>query len=211
MKKRILAFALAALFAAGAISFASHTDSTRAMQTLERLLDASGRFRGTITKQPGAGITIQEEGSPRRFQYKATIAKDAFISNGLTSNAQFAILPAKTRLVSVMADLTEVFACTAVCTSTTLSLSSGTGGAFVEYIASFDADAAIGQFGDADAELGTLMTRAAAIQGGNMPSWTGLQGVVVRLTSGTGNIGNGTVTNLSQGSVTLYLTTEQYP
>jgi hypothetical protein len=29
----------------------------------------------------------------------------------------------------------------------------------------------------------------------------------MRFTSGAGNIGNGTVTNLSQGSVTFYLTT----
>lgn len=59
--------------------------------------------------------------------------------------------------------------------------------------------------------LGTNMTRAAAVQGGLTPVFASGNNVVLRLTSGTGNIGNGSATNLSQGSITFYLVTERLP
>ena len=64
-------------------------------------------------------------------------------------------------------------------------------------------------FGDADGELGTAVERTAAIQGGAFSAGGNI--VSLRLTSGTGNVGNGTATNLSQGSVTFYLVTEILP
>ena len=66
---------------------------------------------------------------------------------------------------------------------------------------------AAAQFGDTAAELGASLTEATIPTTiGDLASWSATTAVTLRLTSGTGNIGNGTVTNLSQGSVTVYLT-----
>ena len=56
----------------------------------------------------------------------------------------------------------------------------------------------------------TLATAANIGVGAYLPSWAGTTTVVFRL-SGTGNLGNGTVTNLNAGSVTFYLVTDVMP
>jgi hypothetical protein len=43
---------------------------------------------------------------------------------------------------------------------------------------------------------------------GVMFSWTSATTVTYRITSSTGTLGNGTKTNLSQGSVTFFIVTE---
>lgn len=164
-----------------------------------------------LTVGSGTGVTVNDVGSLRELVYKVTIDRTAFVAAAVTSDVTIATFPAKTQLVAVMADLTQTFACTATCTSSTLSFVLGRGSGGAQFLASFDADAAAAQFGDADAELGTTMTRAAAIQAGSFEAWASTQAVVLRLTSGTGNIGNGSATNLSQGSVTIYLVARVLP
>ena len=91
-----------------------------------------------------------------------------------------------------------------------MTLGSAAGGN--QYLLSFDADAAAAQFGDAQAELGAqLATASAPTPLGDLPAWAATSPVSVRLTSGTGNIGDGATTNLSQGSVTIFLITERLP
>jgi hypothetical protein len=158
-----------------------------------------------ITAGSATGLTVNSSGDVRDLDYKVTLATTAFVCNATTCDVTIGTLPADTMLVNVYAKLTTTFACTATCTTSTLSMILGKGAGGAEYLASFDADAATGVFGDADAELGTLMTRAAAIQGGTYNTTS--QAVVLRLTSGTGVIGNGSATNLSQGSVSITLTT----
>lgn len=165
-----------------------------------------------ITAGSATGLTVDSVGVLQRQVYKVTIDRTAFVSAATTSDVTIGTLPAKTAVVSVYAQVTQTFACTATCTSSTLSMMLGKGAGGAEYLASgLDIDAATTVFGDADAEMGTLMTRAAAIQGGTMNSFSATQAVVMRLTSGTGNIGNGSATNLSQGSVTFYVVTERMP
>ena len=148
-----------------------------------------------------AGVTLQ----------KVTVPYTAFVTAGVTSDVAVMTLPPKTQIWSVMADLTTTYACASVCTTGTLSMMLGTsaGGSQV-LAAALDMDAAVAQFGDADAELGSGMTRAAAIQGGLFGSWTAATTLTMRLTSGTGNIGTGSATNLSQGSVTFYVLTRRF-
>jgi hypothetical protein len=156
-----------------------------------------------ITIGSGTGITVGNAGEVRDLDYVVTIASTAFVCAATTCDVTIGTLPAKTLLYPSIAEITTTFACTATCTSSTLSFLLGKGSGGAEYLASFDADAATGVFGDADAELGTLLTRAAAIANGTYHTTS--QAVVLRLTSGTGNIGNGAATNLSQGSVTITL------
>jgi hypothetical protein len=162
-----------------------------------------------LTATSATGTTVDANGYLQTGTYKVTVASTAFVCAAVTCDVTIGTLPAKTWLQNSTVEVVTVFACAATCTSTTLSTILGKGAGGSEYMASADVDAATAIFGDADAEMGTLMTRAAAIQGGTFNASS--QAVVLRLTSGTGNIGNGTVTNLSQGSLAIWLTTLRLP
>jgi hypothetical protein len=164
-----------------------------------------------ITAGSGTGVTVNNAGSVQQHLYKVTIDRTAFVCAATTCDVTIATLPAKTFVVHALADLTTTFACTATCTTGTLSFVLGKTAGGAEYLVSFDADAAAVVRGDAAAELGASLTEATIPTAiGDLASWTATTAVVLRLTSGTGNIGNGAATNLSQGSVTLYLTTVRY-
>jgi hypothetical protein len=161
-----------------------------------------------ITAGAATGLTVIDTGDLRgRLVYQATVAAAAFVCADVTCDVTVATLPAGMKLLGLYADLTETFACTATCTSSTLSLTVGSSAGGTDLLVSFDADAATATVGDADADLGTGLNRANAIQGGFLGSWSSTTPISLRLTSGTGNIGNGTATNLSQGSLTLYVET----
>jgi len=175
---------------------------------IQRALRGANLAAG-VTPSGDAGVAVGAEAEVRTVGFTATVATTAFVCAGLTCDVTVATLPAGYRLESIVADLTEVFACTAVCTSTTLSMTAGSSAGATDLLLTFDADAAILQRGLADGDLGAGITRAAAIQGGFIGSWSTTTPVSLRLTSGTGNIGNGTVTNLSTGSITFQLLTSR--
>ena len=169
-----------------------------------------------VTAGSGTGVTISDQGSVRSLVYKVTVTSANCIAAATTCDLTIATLPAKTFLKAVIADLTTVYACTAVCTSTTLSGTLGTSAGGTQLLASMDLDAAAAQFGDADAELGATMNAAArsangALFNGVLMSWSGTTTVTYRITSGTGNLGDGAATNLSQGTIVFYLVTEVFP
>jgi hypothetical protein len=112
------------------------------------------------------------------------------------------------KLVGVYADVTVGFTCSGTCTGTKV-VQCGITGAGTEILAAGFNVATTGQAGDADAELGSAMTRAAAIQGGYLPSWSGTTPVMCRFTSGTGNWGSGAATFVNAGSIKFTLVTEQ--
>lgn len=165
-----------------------------------------------ITPGSGTGITVNDAGELKAQVYQVTVASTAFVCAAVTCDVTLGTLPAKTFVTHALADVTQVLACTATCTSSTLSMVVGKTAGGSQYLASFDADAAAAQFGDATAELGASLTEATIPTPiGDLASWSTTTAVVLRLTSGTGNIGNGSVTNLSQGSVTFYITTVRMP
>jgi len=164
-----------------------------------------------VTPGTGTGVTIVDVGSVRRVVYKVTVASTQFVAAAVTADITIATLPTKTRLMGVYADLVTPFACTATCTTATLSMTLGTAAGGNQILLSFDVDAAAAIFGDAENELGASMVITAMIQGAYLPSWSATQIMTARLTSGTGNIGTGTATNLSAGSITFYLITETLP
>lgn len=162
-----------------------------------------------LTVGSATGLTVVNSGSLRRLVYTVTVDRTAFVCAAVTCDVTLGTVPAKSIIVGMYADLTTVFACSATCTTATLSGVIGRGAGGAEFLASADLDAALALFGDADAELGTQLVRAAAIQGGSLGSWSATTTVVLRVTSGTGNIGNGSVTNFSTGSITVYVITEK--
>ena len=162
----------------------------------------------------GTHATVVKSGSVNQFTYKVTVTATTclapFAAAALTADCTIATLPAKTKLLGVYADVTAAFTCSGTCTGTK-TIGAGISAGGVEILAAGLNVAATGQLGDADAELGSGMTRAAAIQGGYLPSWSGTSAVSVRFTSGTGNWGDGALTFVNAGSITFYLTTEALP
>jgi len=155
-----------------------------------------------VTPGSGTGITVNDPGSVRSVTYKVTLSFTALAAAQLTADSVIAVLPAKTRLKSIIVDVTATFTGGAV-SAATMTVGKTTGGA--EYIASFDCFTTTIRRGLADADMGTAMTRAAAIQGGDLPSWTATTSVSLRLTTVTA------FTNAcTTGSVTIYLETQQY-
>lgn len=165
-----------------------------------------------ITTSAVTGVSVSNPGELRTLVYKVTVDKTAFVCAAVTCDVTIATLPAKTFLTHVIVDQTVVFACTGTCTSSTLSYTLGKTAGGTQYLVSTDADAAIGQFGDAANELGASLT-PATVPGldGDLASWSATTAVVLRMTSGTGNIGAASVTNFSTGSLTFYLTTVKMP
>ena len=166
-----------------------------------------------VTAGSGTGVTVNKAGQVRELVYQVTITYANCVAAATTCDLTVATLPAKTFLKRVFADLTTTYACAQTCTTATLSGTLGTSAGGTELLASMDLDAATAQFGDADAELGASMNAAArtangALIPGVLMSWASTTTVTFRITSGTGNLGAAGVTNLSQGSITFYLTTE---
>jgi hypothetical protein len=144
----------------------------------------------SITAGSGTGITVNNTGELRIVTYKVTIGTGALICAAVNCDVTIGTLPAKTFVKHALADLTQAFACTGTCTSSTLSAVLGKTAGGTQYLISFDADAAAGQFGDAAAELGASLTEATIPTAiGDLASWSATTTVVMRFTSGTGNIG----------------------
>ena len=182
--------------------------------TLE--VDGASRFDGAatfnsdlfstskLTAGSGTGVTVDDVGSLRTQVYKVTVDYTQFDAAAVTHDLIIATMPAKTIIHSVIADVTAQFVCASVCTTGTLSATLGITAGGVEFLESFDIDAAAATFGDADSEVGDKIDVAANTNGGYV-HWAGTT-IVMRGTSGTGNWGDGAgTTNLNAGSVTFYI------
>ena len=156
----------------------------------------------SITAGSGTGITVNSTGNIQRQVYKVTITYVALAAAGLTADVVVATLPAKTRLVSIITDTTTPYTGGTV-SAATLQVGKTTGG--LEYIVAHDVLSGAVTKGLADADLGTSINRANAVQGGDLPSWTGTTSISARLTTVGGN-----TNTLAAGSTTYYLTSERY-
>jgi len=112
----------------------------------------------------------------------------------------------KWAIVGIIADTTEAFAGLAG----TISLKVGTTSGGAELILSHDVKTATVTKGIADADLGTSLNRANAVQGSLFNFSGSTLNVFASLVSGTGNLGDGATTNLTTGIVRLFIVTERY-
>ena len=146
----------------------------------------------------GTTGTVVEVGSVRQQMYIYTVDYTDLTGLAATEiNATICILPAKTKVISVISDVTVGFAGAEAITSN-LGYSGGS-----QLLANHSI-AAAARFGLADADMGTVMTRAAAIQGGHLNSWTDTTDIWARIDSALN------FTNLTAGSMTFYITTQRY-
>lgn len=184
-------------------------------------LDSAGLTLLNLPPQITAGTsdTTTITGDVTQLRYQATITPASggagncatqaagFKAAALTADCVIATLPAGVKIVAAYADITAGFTCSSTCSGTkvfTLGISAGG----TEVFASALSVTATTQFGLADANMGSGMTRAAMIQGGYLPSWASTTTLTARFTSGTGNWGDGSATFVNAGSIKFTLVTE---
>lgn len=156
-----------------------------------------------ITAGAGTGITVNRVGHVNTQLYKVTTTYAAYTDSDATKGIVIATLPAKTKIVGFYSDTTVKY--TGGSTDAATMVVGITSESAAEIIASHDVYAAAILVGDADADMGTAMTRAAAIQGGYLPSWTGTTAIYATLA-----ITSDVLSNLTTGSTTFYIETERY-
>jgi hypothetical protein len=154
-----------------------------------------------------AGMTYNQVGLVSRQLLKITIDKTAWTAAALTQDLTLCTAPAKTRIVAAYCDTTIKYAGLAG----TIAITVGSAAGNTDIILSHDVKTAAVTKGLADADMGASMTRAAKIQDAFVINFAGNTQPSIRLTSSVGNIGTGTVTNLTTGSTTIYLITETMP
>lgn len=202
------------VFVTPALPFSESDDAVITGEwTFEKPTIFNGKITNPVAKPsvtPRNGMTILENGTLRGpFLYKVTLTKEAFYAAAVTNDITICTLPAKTIVHSVIANVDTPFVCAATCTTATLSAVLGISAAGVEFLESFDLDAASATFGDADSEVGSKLDVAGGTNGGY--PLTAATTVIMRGTSGTGNWGSGSVTNLSAGQVTFYILYSVFP
>jgi hypothetical protein len=136
--------------------------------------------------------------------YKVTVAYAGWVSSAasLTGDRTIATIPAKVKLVGFYADTTTKYTGGTVDAA---ALTCGVSAGGTEILATHNVYSAAIMRGLADGDMGSAMTRAAAIQGGYMPSWTTTTPISCRMTTGTAH-----TDDLTQGSTTFYITVQRY-
>lgn len=214
-RARLDSSGLFTLGSSGQVRWTSGASSGSADTQLQR--NAAGVFGATLFGTDGTDVTLVEHGDivRQRSEYTLTPASGgagncgtSFAAAALTADCTVFTLSAGEKLVSVYADVTAGFTCSGTCTGTKV-FQCGTAAGGTQVFAAGLNVAATGQFGLADADLGSGMTRAAAIQGGLIGSWSTTTPISCRFTSGTGNWGNGSTTNVNAGSIKFFIFTEQ--
>jgi len=127
---------------------------------------------------------------------KKTITYANF-SAATTIDKVIATIPAKTKVISIYADTTTAFTGGG---ESAVAMIVGYGGGGAELIATHSVLTAAVTKGLADADMGSGMTRAAAIQGGSIKDWTTAKNITARYSSTANNLNA-----LTAGSTTFYV------
>jgi len=185
----------------------SQGDSGGTNSVPTRLQDCTGTVttvsNGVSTYLQTAGMTNLYGGLLTRSLFKVQVPNTIWTAAALSQSVILGTLPQNTRIVSVLADTTQAYAGLAGTIDLKLGMTSGGN----NLLLAADVKTAAVQQGLLDADLGTGMARATAVQGGYLV-WGSNPSIYATLTSGTGNLGNGSATNLSAGSTTFYIVTE---
>jgi hypothetical protein len=162
---------------------------------------------GISTYQLQVGTTVNAQGRISESVYKVTIPHAVWTAADVAQSIIVGALVPKAKIIGIISDTTIAYAGL----GGTIQLNVGVSSGGSELIVAHDVKSGVVTKGLADADLGTSINRTNAVQGGYIPSWTGHTYLYATLTSGTGNLGNGSATNLSNGSTTIYVTTQAMP
>jgi len=196
-----------ALSTAGAKIAAIYSDANT---TEQAYVDVAGFVGKKVfgTDPSGTGITATYGGGrSNHFCLKVTVDKSNFVTNGNNHDVTLWTVPAKTRVLRVVADITAGFTDGAgPITSMVLTVGKSAGGnTYLVGAAPIDA-MATGTHGLVLADGGTDLDDAY----GDVPSWSGTTAISARFAadSPVATVG---VTNLTAGSATFYIDCELYP
>ena len=151
-------------------------------------IDQNGAFEGVslqaseneITVASGTGIAIGSNGVLKNGCYTVTVTYTAFGTGASTTGDKvIATLPAKARITSIISDTRFNYWATDA-SAIDLRIGTTTGGQ--ELIVDHDVRNGAVTAGLADADLGTSINRANAVQGGHMPSWSTTTDISARIT-----------------------------
>ena len=136
---------------------------------------------------------------------KYTIPYTYLVDASLTANFAFLDIQAGGKVVGVYANVTQAF----VLGASTISLAIGYGGSSNEFILTKAVSGFTGPIGQADADLGTALARATAVQSGyvNLSATTT---VTAKFTSTVGNFGSGAATTATAGNVIIYVAVQDF-
>lgn len=158
-----------------------------------------------LTNQPTvvtAGLTFDAIGRINQTVNKVTIPFAVWSAAALFKDIVLFEIPIKTKIIGIYTDTTVALAGPAG----TLNLRVGYTGGGQELILDHDVKTAPVTKGLVDADLGAVINRAAAVQGGwAVPAiWGGAGNLTARLTSSAGNL-----STLTAGSITVYVIVER--
>lgn len=159
-------------------------------------------MKAKITVGTGTGLTVNDVGSLKHHVYKVTLTFAGLSAVALTANHIIATLPAKTKIIGIIADTTIKYAGTGVTNANiVVGIDAGVLNAF---LLTHDVLTAPITVGDADADLGTLIIRANAVSGGYI-DWVNTTPISVQITTVGAN-----TDQLTAGSTTYYIETVRY-
>jgi hypothetical protein len=156
-----------------------------------------------ITPGTGTGFTLVKAGAEGHRLYKCTLTFAGLSAVALTADKTIATLPAKTKIIGMIADTTVPYTGGDVSAATLqVGIASGDLDAFL-----VDHDVLSGAVvaGVLDAELGDLINALNAVSGGYI-DWAATTVISVRLTAVGAN-----TEELTAGSTTYYIETVKYP
>lgn len=157
------------------------------------------------TESEAAGVTTDTNAAILRNVIKVTVAKEAFTAEDTTESVVIATVPAKTRVVSVIASIEEAFELG----EDALTVAVGPGEDVDGYIE--EADAAVeGVLGLAAEDLGSKLAAATAVQGGHIEDWADASDISVTLVGDGDDLGDGEATSLTAGSLSVWIVTETF-
>lgn len=151
------------------------------------------------TAGSGTGYTTNSVGIIPFKVHKITVT-EAALDNAATSDEVIWIVQAKTRVIRVIADVTQTFSGGGI---TDMDVTCGTTAGGNQYLLTHDVDTAIGTYGDVAAEIGAGLLSATVA---DIPSWSATTSVQCRFTCVGANC-----TAATQGSVTYYIEHLVYP
>lgn len=151
------------------------------------------------TAGSGTGFTTVATGQMVHSVHKITVT-NAALDVAATSDETIWTVPAKTRVLRMIADVTTTFSGGGI---TDMDVVCGPSAGSNGYLVTFDVDTAIGTYGDVAAEIGANLLSATYA---DIPSWSATTAIICRFTCAGANCSAAT-----QGSATFYIEHLVYP
>jgi hypothetical protein len=146
-----------------------------------RVAEISSSLTSVTPIAAATGRDVYYNGDMRRGCYRVAVSDAGWTKPAaLTEDLALLSIPAKARITSIVADTLYAYWASGAA-SITLRVGTTAGGQ--QLIADHDVFTAAVTKGLADADLGTSINRANAVQGGYIPSWTASTTIYARLTA----------------------------